>query len=153
MPDDTAEIVRSIGFELVSRLAPEELPLYPSLAGQLGGARRGRGKATSDDQILGFGAGEAMALLTPMLLEFARCFWDALVAQTADAAVRGVLQHQKQRRRGHDGREDVPRLSEEQLQLVRTVAVQQARRLNVSDGHAGLLADAVVGVLTAPPVP
>lgn len=153
MPDETAEIVRSIGLELVSRLAPEELPLYPSLAGQPGGARRGRGKAPSDDQILGFGAGEAMTLLTPMLLEFARCFWDALAAQAAGAAVLGVFHHREQRRRGHDAREDVPRLSEAQLQLVRTVAVQEARRLNVSDGQAGLLADAVVGVLAAPPVP
>ena len=43
MPDETAEIVRSVGFELVSRLAPEELPLYPSLVSQFQGAKRGRG--------------------------------------------------------------------------------------------------------------
>lgn len=49
MPDETAEIVRSVGFELVSRLAPEELPLYPSLVSQFQGAKRGgrRGKAGS----------------------------------------------------------------------------------------------------------
>ena len=37
MPDDTDEIVGSIGHELVSRLAPEELPLYPSLVSQFTG--------------------------------------------------------------------------------------------------------------------
>jgi hypothetical protein len=39
MPDDTDEIVGSIGRELVLRLAPEELPLYPSLVKQLQGAK------------------------------------------------------------------------------------------------------------------
>ena len=34
MPEETQEAVNSIGFELVSKLAPEELPLYQSLADQ-----------------------------------------------------------------------------------------------------------------------
>jgi len=43
MADESAEVVRSVGLELVSRLAPEELPLYPSLVSQFQGAKRGRG--------------------------------------------------------------------------------------------------------------
>ena len=34
MSDEADEIVGSLGRELVSRLAPEELPLYPSLLSQ-----------------------------------------------------------------------------------------------------------------------
>ena len=84
MPDDTDEIVGSIGRELVSRLAPEELPLYSSLVKQSQGARRGRGgKASSDDQLLGFGAAEAMTMLTPVILSFTGSFWQALVAEAA----------------------------------------------------------------------
>jgi hypothetical protein len=153
MPGETDEIVRSIGLELVTRLAPEELPLYPSLASQFEGTNGGGGKASSDDQILGFGAGEVMMLLTPVILSFTRSFWQALIDQAAQTALRGVLQHLQVRRAGHQhGAEEVPRLSEEQVQLVRKVAEQQARRLNVSDGQAGLLADAMVGVLVAPSV-
>ena len=43
MADETAEVVRSVGLELVSRLAPEELPLYPSLVSQFQGAKRAWG--------------------------------------------------------------------------------------------------------------
>jgi hypothetical protein len=49
MPEETDEIVGSLGRELVSDLAPEELPLYPSLLGQFEGAKRGRGKKDSVD--------------------------------------------------------------------------------------------------------
>ena len=63
MSDETDEIVRSIGRELVSHLAPEELPIYPSLVSQFQDAKRGRGRnASSDDQLLGFGAGEAATM-------------------------------------------------------------------------------------------
>jgi len=41
MPEETDEIVGSLGPELVSDLAPEELPFYPSLLGQFQGAKRG----------------------------------------------------------------------------------------------------------------
>jgi len=71
MPEETDEIVGSLGRELVSGLAPEELPLYPSLLSQFQGAKRGRGgKKSSDDQLLGFGAAEAMTMLTPVILSF-----------------------------------------------------------------------------------
>ena len=39
MADDTDEIVGSVGRELVSHLAPEELPLYPSLLSQFQDAK------------------------------------------------------------------------------------------------------------------
>jgi hypothetical protein len=63
MSYETTEIVRSVGLEHVSRLAPEELPLYPSLVSQFQDAKRSRGgRASSDDQLLGFGAAEAMTI-------------------------------------------------------------------------------------------
>ena len=43
-----------------------------------------------------------------------------------------------------------PQLSSEQLMLVRRVAEREAHRLDISEGQAGLLADAMVGVLTVP---
>lgn len=154
MPDETNEIVGSIGRELVSQLAPEELPLYPSLVSQFQGTKRGRGrKASSDDQLLGFGAGEAMTLLTPVILSFTSSFWQALVGEAAKNSMHGVLEYIKARRPGrHEVAAGPPRLTPGQLQLVRTVAEREARRLDISKSQAGLLADAMVGVLAAPPV-
>ena len=153
MPDDTDEIVGSISRGLVSRLAPEELPLYPSLVKQSQGAKRGRrGKVSLDDQLLGFGAAEAMAMLTPVLLSFSGSFWKALVAEAADNSAHGVVQYVKAHLLGRHEATAAPPLTPGQLQLVRTVAESEARRLDVSENQAGLFADAMVGVLTAPAV-
>ena len=71
MADDTNEIVGSVGRELVSHLAPEELPLYPAPLSQFQDAKGGRGrKGSSDDQLLGVGAAEAVTMLTPVILSF-----------------------------------------------------------------------------------
>ena len=153
MADESAEVVRSVGLELVARLAPEELPLYPSLVSQFQGAKRGRrGKASSDDQVLGFGAAEAVTMLTPVVLSFTSSFWQALVAEAARSSVQGVLECVKAHLPGRQEAAAGPPLTSGQLQLVRTVAEREARRLDISESQAGLFADAMVGVLAAPPV-
>lgn len=153
MPGEAEEVVRSVGLELVSRLAPEELPLYPALAAQFENPRDGGRNASSDDQLLGFGAGEAVTLLTPVILSFTRGFWQALADEAAHGALDGVLRRLRSLRGGHQhGTDEPPRLTAEQLKLVRTVAEREARLLDVPDGQAGLLADAMVGVLTTAPV-
>src|SRR5580704_14212213 len=91
MSEDTDVIVGSLGRELVSDLAPEELPLYPSLLSQFQGAKRGRGGKSSADQLLGFGAAEALTMLTPVILNFTSSFWQALVAEAAHSSVHRVL--------------------------------------------------------------
>jgi hypothetical protein len=149
VPDEADEIVRSIGHDLVSALAPEELPLYPALAEQFEGTDGGRDRA-SGDQLLGFGVGEAAILLTPVILEFVRAFWDALAAQASDTAVHGVLKYLRGRGR-KDTRDKVSALTAGQLERVRAIAAEQASRLKIADDKAGLLADAIVGVLAIPP--
>jgi hypothetical protein len=148
MPEETDEIVGPLGRELVSSLAPEELPLYPSLLSQFHGAKRGRGGKSSDDQLLGFGAAEALTMLTPVILTFTSSFWQALVAEAARSSVHLVLEGVRAHLPGRH--EAAPPLTADQLQLVRTVAEREARRLDISQGQAGLLADAMVGLLAAP---
>ena len=151
MADDTNEIVGSVGRELVSHLAPEELPLYPSLLSQFQDAKGGRGrKGSSDDQLLGFGAAEAVTMLTPVILNFTRDFWKALIEQAAQESVHGVVEYVRAHLPGHHAVGGPPQLTPDQLQLLRTVAEREARRLDMSGKRAGLLADAMVGVLTAP---
>ena len=154
MADEMAEVVRLVGLELVSRLAPEELPLYPSLVSQFQGAKRGRGgKASSDDQLLGFGAAEAMTMLTPVILTFTSSFWKALVAEAAKTSAHGVVEYVKAHLPGRrEAAAGPPPLTPGQLQLVRELAEREAGRLGIPESQAGLLADAMVGVLAAPPV-
>jgi hypothetical protein len=148
MSEETDDIIESLGRELVSDLAPEELPLYPSLLSQFQGAKRGRRSKSSDDQLLGFGAAEALTMLTPVILSFTSSFWQGLVSEVADSSAHGVLEYIKAHLPGHD--KAAPPLTPDQLQLVRTVAEREARRLDVPEGEAGLLADAMVGLLAAP---
>lgn len=151
VPNETDEIVASISRELVSHLAPEELPLYPSLLNRFQSAQSGRGrKGSSDDQFLGFGAAEIMAMMTPQILNFTLSFWTAILAQSAHDP---VVEYVKAHLPGHHETGRGPRrLTPDQLQLVRTVAEREARRLDISAKRAGVLADAMVGVLTAPAV-
>jgi hypothetical protein len=155
MADDTDEIVASVGRELVSHLAPEELPLYPALLSQFQGAKGGRGrKASSDDQLLGFGAAETLTMLTPAILNFTLFFWQALMLEAAESSAHGVLAYVRSHLPGHHEAARGPRrLTPDQLQLVRSVAEREALRLDLPKKQAGLLADAMVGVLAAPAVP
>ncbi len=154
MPNEADEIIGSISRELVSHLAPEELPLYPALLSQFQGAKGGRGrKGSSDDQLLDFGGAEIVTMITPVILSFSRGFWEALVAEAAHDSVHGVVEYVKTHLPGHhEGGKGPEQLTPDQLQLVRTVAEREARRLDISGKRAGLLADAMVGVLTAPAV-
>ena len=150
MPEKADEIVGALGRELVSDLAPEELPLYPSLLSEFQGAKRSRGgKKSSDDQLLGFGAADALTMLTPVILTFTSSVWQALVADAARSAAHGVVEYARSHLPGHH-EVAAPPLTADQLQLVRTVAERAARRLDISQGQAGLLADAMIGVLTGP---
>ena len=150
MPEETEEIVGSLGRELVSDLAPEELPLYPSLLGQFQGAARGRAGKSSEDQVHGFGAAEVLTMKTPVSLSFASGFWQALVAEAAQGSAHAVLEYVRARLPGRHDAATVPPLTPDQLRLVRTVAEREARRLDISEGQAGVLADAMMGLLAVP---
>ena len=150
MPEETDEIVGSLSRELVSDLAPEELPLYPSMLSQFQGAKRGRrGKDSPDDQFLGFGGAEALTMLTPVILTFTSSFWQALVAEAAQSSAHGVLAYVRSHLAGHH-EAAAPPLTSDQLKLVRTVAERQARRLDLPEAQVGLLTDAMVGALGGP---
>ena len=146
--EESDQIVGSLGRELVSDLAPEEPPLYPSLLSRFQGAKDGCGTKLSDDQVPGFGAPEALRMLTSLILSITRSFCQDLAAEAAKSSAHGVLEYLKAHLPGHHGA--APTRTTDQLQLVRMVAGPKARRLDISVGQAGLLADAMVGVLAAP---
>ncbi len=88
-------------------------------------------------------------MLTPVILTFTSSFWQALVAEAARSSVHRVLECVSARLPGRHEAAPLP-LTADQLQLVRTVAEREARRLEIPQGQAGLLADAMVGLLAAP---
>jgi hypothetical protein len=64
----------------------------------------------------------------------------------------GVIEYVKAHWPGNHGTGGrAAQLTQDQLELVRTVAEREAGRLDISRKRAVLLADAMVGVLTAPP--
>jgi hypothetical protein len=148
MADDSDQIVRSIGRELVSRVAPEELPLYPSLASQFDGQHYAKRRGSSDDQLLGFGGAEVLVFLTPIILSFAKSFWHALTDDAANSAATAVLQRLRALCDHKHETSNAPHFTPEQIKLVRTVAEREAHRLSLSDDQVSLLSDAMVGVLT-----
>ena len=87
-------------------------------------------------------------MLTPLGTSFTRDFWKALIEQAAQDSVHGVVEYLRAHLAGHHGAGGgSPQLTPDQLQLVRTVAKREARRLDLSGKRAGLLADAMVGLL------
>jgi hypothetical protein len=148
MPTEADEIVGSLGRALVSDLAPEELPLYPSMLSQFKGGKGGRrSKNSSDDQMLGFGAAEALTMLTPVILAFTSGFWQALGAEAAHGSAHGLVEYIKSHRPGrHEA--TGPTLTAEQLKLVRTIAEREAGRLKLPEDQAELLTDAMIGALS-----
>ena len=79
-------------------------------------------------------------------------FEGPLIEQAAQESVHGLVEYVKAHLPDHHAvAGGPPQLTPDQLQLVRTVAEREARRLDISGKRAGLLADAMVGVLTAPP--
>jgi hypothetical protein len=60
-----------------------------------------------------------------------------------------VLEHVRAHLPGHHAAATPP-LTPDQLKLVRAVAEREAGRLDIPEGQAGLLANAMIGVLTGP---
>ena len=88
-------------------------------------------------------------MLTPVILSFTSCFWQALVAEAAQSSAHGVLAYVRAHLPGHH-EAAAPPLTPDQIQLVRTVAEREARRLDISEAQVGLLTDAMVGAMTGP---
>ncbi len=158
---DDRQLIGDLSREVVGRLAPWELPLFEPhsrayFANPDGVAPDEGDKARS----LGFDAGQAVALITPVVLP--------VVAEVVGFVTREVLKSAREespaligdlvRRlfkgfRPAAGAEgpvvplEPPPLTRKQLARVREIAFEKARRLELPEDRAALLADALVGGL------
>lgn len=154
------DVVIAVARELVTRTAPQELPVFRATsAAYLDDPERVFRAKAGKDEMLGFGVEGAVVLLTPVALEIAKTVVSFLATQirgaveeeTSDAIAERVhgLFHPSASAGETGGRESSPsqRLTEEQLTRVRDLALEKARAFELPESQAGLLADAVVGSL------
>jgi hypothetical protein len=152
------QLVADLARDIIAQTAPQEMPLFranseayfkdpdKTLAGQKG-----------KDEMLGFGSGEVVVLLTPIALtvvaevvkfiveEVKKSVKDessSLISETVKKVFKKFRPEQKK-----DDKKTPPALTPEQLERVREIALQKARQLKLSEARAKLLADAVVGSL------
>lgn len=147
-----AELARSA----VERAAPEELPLFPATSEAYFADPSAVGRAGGRDEMLGFGVEAAAMLVTPVALQVAREVFDFVAAhlrkraaehggEAIDGAVARLLHRDKAD--GEDEAAAPPELTDEQLEQVRTIALEKARALRLPEAKAELLADSLVGSL------
>jgi hypothetical protein len=152
---DDRELIVTVSRDLVAAVAPEEMALFRPISTAYFDAPDKLSRKPGDD-MLGFGAGEVVTVLTPVVLSVVADLLVYLrreVAQTAakdatgavDEGVRALFH----RFRGgeHQATAAVPGLTHEQLVEIRRLAFEKARAMRLSEARAGLLADAMVGSL------
>lgn len=156
-------LVTRLARAAVAQAAPEELPLFRATSEAYFNDPDSLERQASGDDMLGFGVGEALVLVTPIALSVAREVLDFVVdevrARARDAG-KEAIDRLVERLRG-DGDEhaagraappaptadDVPGLTVEQLRQVRALAVEKAQQFALPPEKVTLLADSLVGSL------
>jgi hypothetical protein len=148
-------LIVEVARDVVAVVAPEEMVLFRPMSAAYFDAPDRLGQAPKDD-MLGFGAGDAIVALTPVALSVISAVVTYLRGEVARATSKEVGQivdeqvHGLFRRFHHGGQAAAPALSglsKDQLAAVGRLAFEHARAMHVGDGRARLLADAVVGGL------
>ncbi|MFD7631042.1 hypothetical protein ACFV7Q_34305 [Streptomyces sp. NPDC059851] len=140
--------VRDVVRDVVAEVAPEELPLVAGLAGfddatavrRLGG--RGRRRET-----LGFGLGEAAALVTPVVWLAVNHAAQRMVGAAVDGAADRARSGLRRLFRRPSREVTVPPLTREQLAEVREAVLEVAAQRGLEEDRASTIADAVVARL------
>ncbi|HEY0641066.1 MAG TPA: hypothetical protein VGD67_25825 [Pseudonocardiaceae bacterium] len=152
-PVPTAE---QLARRLVTAVAPDELPAFdavatPYLAEPAAAERRLR---RAQDDPLGFGLGDVVAMATPVIALVSASVVTALSDGLADSMRAGGRSVLRRVRARFGGGTVAPQAlpagggwSAEQLAEVRRIALARATRLGMATENAEALADAVVGEL------
>lgn len=151
---DDRDLIVAVSRDVVTSIAPEESVLFRPVSAAYFEHPERLSRGPRDD-MLGFGVGEVVVTLTPVVLTvvsetivYLRGELAKTVARDAVAAL--DVKVKALFRRFHQGQgpaEPVPALSHDQLAEVRRLAFEKARVMRLSEERANLLADAVVGSL------
>lgn len=155
------ELAAELAREVVADTAPAELPLFRATSRAFFEDPDRALQQRSKDEMLGFGV-ETVALLTPYALAIAKPVITLLMSELAKQVqersadtvvtwVRRLLRRPDEDVTEQGTEPEIPPLSAEQLSRVRRLALDKARELDLDEGKAALLADAMVGRLVLGP--
>jgi hypothetical protein len=156
---DQNQLIANWARDIVTQTAPEELPLFRIQSVEyFKNPNKLLKSQKSKDDMLGFGAGEAVILVTPYVLTIATQvikfvteeLSKALATQSADAIgdiVKRIFQRPEKK---PVDTTSIP-LTHDQLAQIYNVAYQTALGLQLPDEKAKLLAHATVGSLAVAP--
>jgi hypothetical protein len=148
-------LVTEVARGIVADVAPDELPMFELTSeAYLQDPRRAEAGGDSDE-MLGFGGGAEMELLTPVVLTITSGVVSYLITTVLNAAKsegQTLIQQQvklffKRFNTEQTPKPGAPALTRDQLIEVRRVAYDIASRSGVPAAQAALLADSTVGQL------
>ncbi len=157
---ENKELINELARDLVMQIAPQELPLFRAHSeAYFKDQKKALQNQSAKDEILGFGPGGAVVLLTPIALTVVDDVIAFMVEEVKKAAqaesaswindtVKAMFKKFRPEEKEEKGK-PVP-LTPEQLAQVRHIVVKKARQLKLSDERARTLADTVVGGLATP---
>lgn len=147
------DLVRELAQHVLEVAAPEELVLFDETAEEYFADPDGVLKARGKDEAVGFGV--ELVLLTPYILAVVTPVIQLLVdmfgeairkdGQSSAGGFIGRLLHRPAAGSADSSDRPPAALTADQLGLVRTVALERARGVGLTDDKAGLLADAIAG--------
>jgi hypothetical protein len=157
---NTHQLIAEVSRAVVAQLAPQELPLFqPTCEAYFRSPASALKVRANKDTMLGFGTGEVVALLTPIVLAivaelvtFLTVDVRKVAADQSATMLVGFVKRMFERRRGDAKTREgaVAPLTPDQLAQVRRRAYEKARDLKLSEAQARLLADAIAGNLALP---
>ena len=149
------QLVAEVAKDLLSQIAPQEIPLFRSIStSYFINPEKTLSDQKAKDELLGFGAAEAVTLITPVILAVSSdvikfLFEEAQKAMKSESTglINETVKSWFSKVHPKEDKKAPPPLTAEQLQLVRKIAERKAQQLKLSKEHTKLLADAIVGTL------
>jgi hypothetical protein len=149
------QTVSDVSKDLITQLEPQEKALFkPISQAYFKNPEKTLSENQAKDEMLGFGAAEAVTLLTPVVLAVSGAVIRFLLAEAQKAVqsessdlINETVKGWFGKIRPPEDKKSPPPLTPDQLEQVRKIAMQKAKQLKLSDKNTKLLADAIVGSL------
>ena len=162
MNDSTQnKLIAEVARNVVSQIAPQEMPLFRANSeAYFKDPEKVLKDQKSEEEMLGFGTGEAMSFLTPIALavsvevvkfvteEVRKSFKTESSGMISDL-VKSLFKKFRPAQEKEEKPTTAP-LTVEQLQEVHKAAFTKARQLKLSESRARQLADVMIGDLVSP---
>jgi hypothetical protein len=149
------ESAADLAYEIIERVAPEELSLYPlHRDAYLNDPKSLAKQEREGEDVLGFGLGGAESLLTPIVFAVAKEVVSFLYVELRKSLKTGTADyiHTRIKQMFRDLKAKHPPganlLSAAQLERVHEIARKKARLIKLSEAKAELLADAIIANLS-----